>query len=277
MRTDKSRLFLSVAADCARGIRTVETRPALDHPRRMRLGQRQISAAGFSEKAQGAELLAGNRRAAPHSPCRSRKRWPACLASSTLSSMAAWAGMRSRSEAETRPGAARSALPRSSFGVRSLQQALDFARPAGSASAARRAPAPWPDCGRGRERVDRLAAQQIVGVRLAALDRHQNSETRLCAQEKSRARRSTQPRIRRQRIPAQKLRGIKPLLAFELNLEQLKPGIRRRRQPASGLSSTENPPRLGEAQSCGVVRAATAMRCTISFFPLSVVNAPGHG
>jgi hypothetical protein len=45
----------------------------------------------------------------------------------------------------------------------------------------------------------------------------------LCALEKLRPRRSAQPRVRGQWHSAQKFLGTQPLLAFELDLEQLEP------------------------------------------------------
>ena len=104
------------------------------------------------------------------------KRWPACLASSTLSSMAARAGMRSmwsnwkcaQAQGDENLGI--------ELGVGAGQQGAELVvelnLPAQHAQDQRRGQVA---VGSG-ERVDGFAAQQIVGVGMAALDGHQNLE-----------------------------------------------------------------------------------------------------
>ena len=110
------------------------------------------------------------------------KRCPACLASSTLSSMAARArNAIEMQQSETRPAAARSESPRSSLALGRLSKRANLVvqtnLPAQHAEHQRRGQVAV--C-RG-ERIDGFAAQQIVGVRLPALDGHQNVEGALRA------------------------------------------------------------------------------------------------
>ena len=88
-----------------------------------------------------------------------------------------------------------------------------------------------------RKSVDGLAAQQIVGVRLAPLNRQQNLKCRLArwgdvlrffgAVFMLPSHASVPPRALGQRVSAQKLGCRQPLLAFELNFEEFEPGLAR--------------------------------------------------
>ena len=135
------------------------------------------------------------------------------------------------------------------FGFRLRDQELESARRGESASEARRAPEPWPDCdrrGRARRLLSR-AADRLRGA-LAAARRPAEFEMRLCGLERWRPQRSTEARVRGQRIAAQKLGGGHALLAFELNFKKFEPGI----LGAGGqkaMALDDNPARLGKAQA----------------------------
>ena len=126
----------------------------------------------------------------------------------------------------------------------------------------------------GRESVDGLAAQQIVGVGLAALDGHENLEGGLASgRDLGRAilRRSLRrvpephcvvPAARRQEAgSAQKLGCREALFAFELHFEKFEPGISGAgRRIADGLRRESRPGRMAGADSAQAGAAATSMR-----------------
>src|ERR1700722_16891079 len=72
----------------------------------------------------------------------------------------------------------------------------------------------------------------------------------LCVLERLRPQRSTEARVRRQRIAAQKLVGGHAFLAFELNFKELEPGIFGARGQKT-MALNNNPARLGKTETFG--------------------------
>ena len=223
------------------------------------------------------------------------KRWPACLASSTLSSIAARAGMRSMMQNLKCAEAESDQDFRIELGVGVLEQGLNLVIEANL-------PAEYAEHqGRGqiavggRERVDGFAAEQIVRVGVAAFDGHEDLEGGFARRRNIRGailrrglayaglpgrchrHRRPEARVRSEWVAAQELGGREALFAFELQFEEFEPGVAgaaRRRGDGSRCATW---PGSAKAEPSESLRGATAMRWTMSFLPSRVVKAPGQG
>ena len=129
------------------------------------------------------------------------------------------------------------------------------------------------------ERIDGFAAQQIVGVRMAAFNGHENLKCGLAGWRDRRASAAQPSRAcsPASGVAAQKLRGGQPLLAFELNFDQFEPGLAGAGDEEAMILDMRSVPAARDPGAAMRRASATAMRCAISFLPSSVVNAPGQG
>ena len=125
----------------------------------------------------------------------------------------------------------------------------------------------------GGERVHGPSAQQFVGVRMSALDGEQDLESSFARGEMAATAFNPAACAAARRRTAQKFCRPETLLAFQLQLDQFEPCVLARRQ----RKADRYPCGSGRARFLRCVEGRDSSLCTMSFFPSSVVNAPGQG